>query len=708
MTKDIFRALAACALLLSAAPAWGIGGRVETASGTPVERAQVEAYQPGQDRPYAAAVTDGQGRFELPDVEPPVLLSVRHPRFEEAALTVTTDQPVVLSLTPKQAVYEEIVVSATRGGDSLAPAPLASTVVRPEEMIVPPATLLEMVDDVPGVAENGQAGIFQVFSIRGVSRHRVLTLLSGMQLTSERRAGVSASFVDPLLMGSVDLLRGPASSYYGSGALGGVVQVFPETFDALTVRGGWETPSDERYVMSGWGEGGPDGLSLALAHREAESTEAADGSEIFSPFEQTSATLRKRWDDDLWAAEVLAIPTIGRDIGKANVEFPERTTVYPEENHLLVKGSLSRGERWHGFLYAHPHELETETTREDGRVDTVFNETVDLGLNSQWELPLGDTLSGRFGVDWFGRRDVTAIEEEIRPGEPVVSLSTLDGARHDEVAAYGSARKTWGRATVEAGGRFTWLSQDNAGEGSLTDSAWTGFAGAVMPLGGGFELSANVGTGLRFPNLSERFFTGTTGRGEILANRDLSPESAFNTDLRLAWFGSKLFVEADVFRNAIDDYIERIELTDGVLTFVNLTSGTLRGFEFEGFYQMRPTLRLSWGGHTIEGEDDAGRPLADVPPDRVFLALRRVALESPWSWAVRLEQRGDKDDPGSGELPLDAATLLSATVSYDLPQGLALSLSAGNLLDEAYRSAADDLAPLAEGRSFGLGVAWRR
>ncbi len=266
-----------------------------------------------------------------------------------------------------------------------------------------------------------------------------------------------------------------------------------------------------------------------------------------------------------------------------------------------------------------------------------------------------------------------------------------------------------GRATLEAGGRFTWIRQQNDDGPTFDDSAWTGFAGAVIPLGRGFELSANVGTGFRFPNLSERFFTGTTGRGEIVGNPNLNAEESFNTDLRLAWFGKRLFFETDVFRNEIDDYVERIELTDDVLTFVNLTSGTLEGFEFEGFFELRPGWRLSWGGHTIEGEDSTGRPLADVPPDRIFLALRKSpGRESPWSWGTRLEQRSDKTDVGSGEAPIPEATLLSATVGYELRPGLSLSLSGGNLLDEEYVSSADDKAPLAEGRSFGLAVEWRR
>ena len=95
-------------------------------------------------------------------------------------------------------------ISATRGEDTnYAPVSVAAAVVSPDDAAAP-RTLTEMVSEVPAVAENGQGGMFQNYSVRGVSRQRVLTLVAGMRIVSERRAGVSASFVDPALMRSVD------------------------------------------------------------------------------------------------------------------------------------------------------------------------------------------------------------------------------------------------------------------------------------------------------------------------------------------------------------------------------------------------------------------------------------------------------------------------------------------------------------------------
>ena len=109
-------------------------------------------------------------------------------------------------------------------------------------------------------------------------------------------------------------------------------------------------------------------------------------------------------------------------------------------------------------------------------------------------------------------------------------------------------------------------------------------------------MASNLGSGLRFPSLSERYFSGTTGRGEVIGNPDLDPERSLNFDVGLRWYGEKLFVSGFVSRNEISDYIERIEIEPELLTFVNLVSGTITGFEYSGFYQFDDhwTSELRW------------------------------------------------------------------------------------------------------------------
>ncbi|MCP4659307.1 MAG: TonB-dependent receptor [bacterium] len=691
--------------LLLAAPlmAEELRGRVETGTGTPLEHARVTDVDGGVE-----VFTDSRGRFTISGCEMPCRLLVSQPRFTEQQIELAAPPAgeVTIVLRAKQELYEEIIVTASRStGDSFTPVSIASTVIHTEDKVSAPDTLTELVEGLPGVAENGQGGLFQTFSIRGVSRHRVLTLVAGMPIVGERRAGVSTSFVDPLLMGTVDVLRGPASTHWGSGALGGVVQVFPRHFDGWRLDSGYNSFGDESYLVLGHGT---DGWSFGFARREARNGTAADGGELNSHFTQTSATLARRWETGGRSYELLALPAVGRDIGKSNTDYPNRRiTEYPEESHLLLNFAVTSEDGWRFQAFAHPNELETEVLYPDDRINQVFNEAFDFGANWQREIALSDAVAGRFGVDYFARRGVDAreFEEDLADGA-ITELKTLDGGQLDEAAAYATLRWKWQATTLQAGTRFTWQQQQNAGTERRHDNALTGFVGFVHPLGNSLELTGNLGTGLRFPNLSERFFTGTTGRGGTIGNPDIEAERSINTDLGLRWYGERIYVGGHLFHMRISDYIERVEIDEDLLTYVNLTSGTIRGLELDGFFELDDRWHLSWTGHLMDGEDTGGQPLADVPTHRVKLGVRHRLGD--WESRLQYQFRAGKSDPGSGEKTIPEAHLVSLAVRYQLRDGFSLILRGSNLLDEEYFNSADKKSPVAPGRALGLSLSWAR
>ena len=96
-----------------------------------------------------------------------------------------------------------------------------------------------------GDALNGQGGLFQTYAIRGLSRHRVGSSFLGVPIYTERRAGTSASFIDPVLLESMTVVRGPATLLGGSGHLGGMVRAIPATQAGQFAVLGYSTAGDE-------------------------------------------------------------------------------------------------------------------------------------------------------------------------------------------------------------------------------------------------------------------------------------------------------------------------------------------------------------------------------------------------------------------------------------------------------------------------------
>jgi len=600
-----------------------------------------------------------------------------------------------------------VAVKAEMREATSAPLGASSTVVDPAQTGGAPSTLVDVVSETPGVSRNGQGGHFQVFSVRGVSRHRVMSLVSGVRIHSARRAGASVSFVDPLLMDSVEVLRGPSTTLHGSGALGGVVQIRPRRFRGGWARAGYDSNGDENHQVAGVGAGP---WSFGFARRDAGDAHAPDGTRLNSHFTQYSATVSGEWSRGPLRFALLWVPTLAEDVGKANLDFPGRTTEYPRERHQIVKLSVDSDAGWHLQGWVHGHDLETEVVdTAEARRSQVFNDSFDYGARWEREEELAERVSLRWGLQGVGRHGVDAAEEtESLVGPPSVERSRpLDHAREFEAGAFTTVHWARPAADYEAGARLSWQNQKNAGFADEDLVALSGFVGVMHRFAHRVELRGSLSSGLRFPNLSERFFTGTTGAGGIVGNPDLDPERSLNLEVSVRHLGRKSLVSAALFHNEIDDYIER-EPVDGetdLLTYRNLTSGTLDGVEVQAILRPAERWDVTVGGHAVRGRDDDGDPLADVPPYQAYARLRHRL--GAWSFETRWTHRAAKTDPGSAELRRPAADELRATVAYRLSSHWSIAASGANLLDETYYFAADRKATFAPERSFALHLARR-
>jgi outer membrane receptor protein involved in Fe transport len=698
-----------------------IAGRVVGTDGLPIAAALVEVIGAGASA--ASAVTGRDGAFALETTLPATLL-VSRAGFAPASLLVAgRSTELRVELETVEVLAETLLVQGRWLGDRHSPNSISSAAFDPLEGATAPSTVREAVIRVAGVAENGQGGLFQNYSIRGTSRLRVLALVEGMRVVTERRAGASASFLDPQLVGGIDVLRGPASTYYGSGAMGGVIQLLPRTFEHWTAAVGYEAQGDEVFQSAGWGDGR---WSAGVVRRDAGDAETPSGETLFSRYEQASGTLRRRYQGgESFAGALLLVASYGDEIGKANTEYPERTTIYPRERHGLARFALESARGWRAQAWIHPNDLATDVLA-DGR-QRVDNSSFDLGALYEHRLPLPqrwrEAADGRIGVDWVARRAVDAIETAYDALDRALGdqSRTLDDAREDEAAVFAVANWRRERMRFEAGARVTTLRQNNPGAAGLagpggqrldeasSDTAPSGFVGVSYELTPKLRLLGNAGAAVRFASLSERFFVGTTGRGAVLGNPALSEETTLNADVSLRWYGERVYAGFTLYRNQFDDYIERIEIRPRLLTFVNLTEGTIEGLESDGYVDLAETsarvrTRLTWSAHRIEARADDGAPLADVPADRLRFGGEVVA--NPWRGALSLEWRSDKDDPGSGEKPIPEAWLLAASVEREIAGRWSLVLEGENLFDRTYFASADSDVPHAPGRSWGMMVRW--
>lgn len=568
--------------------------------------------------------------------------------------------------------------------------------------------LSELVANTPGAELNGQGGLFQVYSLRGMSRWRVLTQYAGTPINTERRAGTAASFISPWLMGQVEVLKGPVSTLYGSGGMAGVTQISPRQFDGTFIETSFGSDNHTSAQNIGWGN---DNISLGLSHRSDEDSYTPSGERLNSHFTQTSGQAIFNWAfNDEIDSQILVFSSKGTDIGKANNEdfINSKYTIYPDETHHILQWGLVAQDDWQARVSVHKQDLSTEVTRFDKRINTVDNKASDYSMSfiKQWQY---NDLNGQWGVEQEYRTGIDAKErEESLTGGTNYNYHLLAASQLNS-AAFANINYDVNNWSFTTGARFSYLNQKtdlaNDGDSKSTDTAVTGFASAAYKFNDNWKLNSAISTGFRFPTVTERFFNGTTARGITLGNADLEAETATNFELGLAFANQNIQWQVNAFTNEINDYIERVNIDDETRTYINLDSGTIRGIEMGFDFQVSDSFSYSLSGHSIEGEDQDGATLADISANKLQLGLNYN--QQNWQAKMTIKHRFAQNNVVAGDQPLAAVDIVNMNVRYDLSEQWQLSFWGNNLLNKEYVLTSDSKSALSAERQWGISVLWQ-
>lgn len=187
------------------------------------------------------------------------------------ALSTTVSMTSVTSAAPENAKQqnsdeiEKITVTSSRVERDINEIASKVTVIDAQQIDRLAATdIRDLVRYEPGVVVEG-GGRFGLagFNIRGINGDRILTLLDGAPIADEFSFGPALSarrdFIDVDLISRVEIIRGPASTLYGSDAIGGVVAFSTKTVQDILgdrqtfggrVKTGYTSVADEFVINS--------------------------------------------------------------------------------------------------------------------------------------------------------------------------------------------------------------------------------------------------------------------------------------------------------------------------------------------------------------------------------------------------------------------------------------------------------------------------
>ncbi|TVQ74283.1 MAG: TonB-dependent hemoglobin/transferrin/lactoferrin family receptor [Chromatiaceae bacterium] len=583
------------------------------------------------------------------------------------------------------------------------------------------ANLADVLDRMPGVDTSGGPRTTALQPvIRGLGGERVVIRVDGARqnFASGHKGRV---FLDPFLLEQVEVLRGPASSLYGSGALGGVVNF--RTRDAESFLGdedfggritaGYQGQGSQQLlsaIVAGQGERGS--WLGSVLQRDQSDLKDGDGDTIrFTGDDITSGllkgTLRPGPDHRLTLSlqgfrddhEIPSNATAsGTGEGSAGIVVDRRT----DSRSQTLRYQFTPDNDWvdlDATVYGNQVELE-ETRVDTDRYDETRLRTVGVDLtNTSW-LRTGDVDHQLLvGLEHYRDRQQGRRDGDRRPQYP--------DARQEITGVFVTDRILIGeRLEISPGLRYDRFNKDADDQSSITESEWSRQLTATYGLAPGWDLFGGYSEAFRAPSLTNLYVGGVHfGNNFFEPNPDLKPEKARNKELGLSYNGQGVWQAQDqvrarlsIYQNDVEDFIDqRVEMEmpafgppipGGRTYFENVSDARLRGQELE-FQYLHPDYFVAVNASRIRGDNRTdGEPLSGVPADSLSLEGGVHVMAGQLTLGGRLTRAWSQDRVPDGGETTDGYTLTDLFMTLQpavAGERLQLDFGIDNVTDKTYR-----------------------
>jgi iron complex outermembrane receptor protein len=619
-------------------------------------------------------------------------------------------------------------------------------------------TIGETIEHTPGASATSFGPNASRPILRGLQGERVRVLTDGIGSIDVSNTSVDhAVAINPLLAERVEILRGPEALLYGSGAIGGVVNVLDKRIprsmpdaihvDALLtygsasnersaaaavdapIGGGFVAHVDGSYLKTGnMRIGGyalsPEARAEALASAQLPADPDAEEPIDFAANAAVRGKLpnsaAKTWNTGVGLAYIDGNSHYGISYSHYDSFYgvPIRYATLPGEEQEAPRLSLvqnridARAEIDTGgsviqtvrarLGYARYRHFELE---EDGSVGTAFYNN---GLEGRVELVQADR-----GI-WHG---ATGGQFFVRDFNVVGDEAFLPRNQTQQIGLFTLQQLDFGQFKVEGGLRYekSWLSaspfedQPQFFSGGRNFDTLSGSLGASYKLSENWRIGANLSRTERAPAAEELFANGPHAGTEAfeIGNPDFKTERSVGLEGVLHGQGQGYTFHASVYYNWFDNFIfDNLngQIEDGLPVFVyQQAKARFYGAEVEASADLATigdyTIKADALGDVVRAKITNVGPAPRIPPLRLLGGLS--AASDRIEGRVEVEWADKARRLAAFETPTDSYTMVNASLTLhpftDRPD-TTLSLTAHNIFDvDARRHASylKDFAPLA-------------
>ena len=512
----------------------------------------------------------------------------------------------------------EVTVTGVTGDTKLKHATAPVSIVTPQVLKATASTnIIDAISHQPGVSQLTTGGSISKPIIRGLGYNRVVVMSEGIRQEGQQWGDEHGVEVDGSSVGTVEILKGPASLMYGSDAMAGVVILHAQpTLAEGEMRANVSTEYQTNNGLFHYSlqmAGNQKGFvwdarySDKMAHAYKNKYDGyVPGSQFRERAGRVMLGLNKAWGHSRLTGTIYHLtPSIiegERDPETGELVHGEGFTDHGYGKSLPFQQVKHYKLVWDNSLSLSSGYLKVIIGYQQNRRQE-YEESMDV-YNLFLRLQTL-TYDLRFIThEWNGWKLSTGIGGMYQQSDNKGEEYLIPDSRLFDFGLYATATKSLGeRWTLNGGVRYDHrrlhgyeLLEDGAQrfvDFTRHFNGLTGSIGAVCNINEHFNLRLNLARGFRTPNMSELASNGVhegSLRYEI-GNRQLKAEYSLQADLGVDFTSHYVSAQLALFANRIDNYIftHRLpeEMEKGYLTYA-YTQGDARLLGFEAGVDIHP------------------------------------------------------------------------------------------------------------------------
>jgi iron complex outermembrane receptor protein len=640
---------------------------------------------------------------------------------------VVAKQDIILNIEMEQAIIEgeEVVITGSFAGSQHENIIKVNTISPRKLLQSGTPSFIEALTEVPGVAMISKGPGVGTPVIRGLSLSNILFLNNGVPMQNFQFSENHPFMVDDYGIERVEIVKGPASLLYGSGAVAGVINIIKES---PAPEGKIIGDFNLKYFSNTFGlssnlgvKGANKGFSWGLRGGVNSNTDYYDGDINRIP---NTRFKRKSTKINLGFIKPIGFFRLFYDYNKDDLGMAVEPAL------ILVKDNSRENEAWYQDLTNHvissqnkiflgryklnidlAYQMNNRKLR-GSELTPVFT-LVDMDLNTftyhiKMNVPTKENTKMKLGLQGMSQSNKNYdAPQHVIPDARLNDFSVFAIGQHLH----------WEKLMIEAGLRYDYRfihvpeqeaggHSHDAGSGEneefikidKTYQNLSGSVGASFFLSDSLHFTFNLASAFRSPNLAELTQHGLHGTRFEMGNDILESQRSLEADLSLHYHSSHTTLNVAGFYNNINNYIHLAPINDttehGELIYMySQTYAFLYGGEILFHVHPRPLdwlhLKSTWS--YVIGKKTSGEYLPFIPAQKIHLevelqkkkwkSLRNMFINAGMDYVFQ------QNKPAQFETTTPYYFLVNFGLGTDIMvknQRLEMGLFVNNLLNETY------------------------